>query len=309
LRGNPGCAVGPKTPTPLSPLLFVLAADLLQSIINKARQLNLLQLPLIDRCGQDFPIVRYADDTLLIMEACPKQLFFLKEILNSFTTSTGLRVNYNKSSMYPINVNPGKMEILSRTFNCQTGSMPFTYLGLPLGLSKPRLQHFFPVIQRIEKRLSCSSNFLYQAGRLELVNTVFSSLPTFFMCMLKILVTTIKQIDIYMKHCFWRGNDTNSKKPPLVVCNMITKPKDSGGLGVIRLETQNEALLLKYLHKFFNNHDLPWVNIIWNNYYMSGRLPGHRRIDSFWWKSLLNLLHNFKGLAFPTIGNGRTILF
>jgi hypothetical protein len=90
---------------------------------------------------------------------------------------------------------------------------------------------------------------------------------------------------------------------------MITKPKCSGGLGVLKLETQNEALLLKFLHKFYNNHDLPWVNIIWNIYYLFGRLPDHMRIGSFWWKSLLNLLRNFKSLAYPIIGNGRTILF
>jgi hypothetical protein len=141
LNGVPGktfhCRRGVRQGDPLSPLLFVLAADLLQSIINKAGQLNLLQLPLTERCGQDFTIVQHADDTLLIMEACPKQLFFLKAILNSFATSTGLRVNYSKSSMYPINVNLEKMETLSRTFNYQTGSMPFTYLGMPLGLSKP----------------------------------------------------------------------------------------------------------------------------------------------------------------------------
>jgi hypothetical protein len=289
LNGVPGktfhCKREVRQGDPLSPLLFVLAADLLQSIINKARHLNLLQLPLPDSCEQDFHIVQYADDTLLIMEAYPKQLFFLKAILNSFATSTGLRVNYNKSSMYLINVNPGKMEILSRTFNCQIGSMPFTYLGLPLGLSKPRLQHFLPLIQRIEKRLSCTSNFLSQARRLELVNSVFSALPTFFMCTLKIPISTIKQIDIYRKHCLWRGNDTNSKKFPLVAWSTITKPKVSGGLGVIRLETQNEALLLKFINKFFNSHDLPWVNIIWKSYYTSSRLPGHRRIGSFWWKS------------------------
>jgi hypothetical protein len=81
------------------------------------------------------------------MEACPRQLFFLKAVLNSYATSTGLRVNYNKSSMYPINVCQEKMEVLSRTFNCQIGSMPFTYLGVPLGLSKPRIHHFLPLIQ------------------------------------------------------------------------------------------------------------------------------------------------------------------
>jgi hypothetical protein len=40
---------------------------------------------------------------------------------------------------------------------------------------------------------------------------------------------------------------------------------------------------------------------------LSSRLPDHRRIGSFWWKSLLNLLHNYKSLAYPIIGNGRTV--
>jgi hypothetical protein len=112
------CKRGVRQGDPLSPLLFVLAADLLQSIINKARQQGLLQLPLTENYGQYFPIVQYADDTLLILEACPRQLFFLRAVLNSFATSTGLKVNYNKSSMYPINVCPAKMEILARTLNC-----------------------------------------------------------------------------------------------------------------------------------------------------------------------------------------------
>jgi hypothetical protein len=124
LNGVPGKTFhykrGVRQGDPLSPLLFVLAADLLQSIINKVRQQDLLQLPLTENCGQDFPIVQYADDTLLIMEACPRQLFFLRAILNYFATSTGLKVNYNKSSMYPVNVCPTKMEILARTLNCQT---------------------------------------------------------------------------------------------------------------------------------------------------------------------------------------------
>jgi hypothetical protein len=50
---------------------------------------NWVMLPLTENCGQDFPIVQYADDTLLIMEACPRQLFFLKVVLNSYATSTG----------------------------------------------------------------------------------------------------------------------------------------------------------------------------------------------------------------------------
>jgi hypothetical protein len=56
---------------PLSPLIFVLATDLLQSILNKAKDNDLLKLPLNVGYTNDFPIIQYVDDTLLIIEACP----------------------------------------------------------------------------------------------------------------------------------------------------------------------------------------------------------------------------------------------
>lgn len=89
--------------TPFSPLLFVLAADLLQAIVNKASSMGLLSIP-IPQPNSEFPIIQYADDTLLIMEANAQQLFFLKGILQSFSQSTGLKVNYAKSQIIPINV-------------------------------------------------------------------------------------------------------------------------------------------------------------------------------------------------------------
>jgi hypothetical protein len=57
----------------------------------------------------DFPIVQYADDTLLFMKADAQHLFFLKSLLNCYAQSTGLRVNYQKSQMLPINVSDEKI--------------------------------------------------------------------------------------------------------------------------------------------------------------------------------------------------------
>jgi hypothetical protein len=54
---------------PLSPLLFVLAMDLLQPIINIVKDLEILILPIQQRCGQDFPIIQYANGTIMILEA------------------------------------------------------------------------------------------------------------------------------------------------------------------------------------------------------------------------------------------------
>jgi hypothetical protein len=135
----------------LSPLLFVLAVDLLQSIINKAKDCGILKLPIPLSCGSDFPVFQYADDTILILEACPRQLFFLKAMLNSFADSTGLHVNYHKSNIYPINVSEQKMAVLANTFHCKVRSLPFTYLGLPLGLKNPNWKHSFLSFRRLKE--------------------------------------------------------------------------------------------------------------------------------------------------------------
>jgi hypothetical protein len=60
------CKMGVHQGHPLSPLLFVLAAELLQVLINRATHQNLLIKP-IPQPEEDFPIVQYANDTLLIL--------------------------------------------------------------------------------------------------------------------------------------------------------------------------------------------------------------------------------------------------
>jgi hypothetical protein len=310
LNGKPGkvihCRRGVRQGDPLSPLLFVLVADLLQTILNKAKDINLLKLPIPLRCSNDFPIIQYADDTLIIMEACSRQLLTLKALLHSFGESTGLKVNYSKSVMVPINLQHSRIDHLARTFNCQKGTLPFTYLGLPLGLTKPRIIDFSPLVSRCERRLAATSTFLNQAGRLELTNSVFSAFPTFCMSTFAVHNTVIEQIDTFRKLCLWRGTDVNARQRPKAAWVDVCKSKSEGGLGVIDLKTQNEALLLKQLMKFFNKEDIPWVALIWESYYEAGSLPSMAKKGSFWWKDILKLLDRFKGLAKVNINNAKS---
>jgi hypothetical protein len=82
-----------------------------------------------------------------------------------------------------------------------------------------------------------------------------------------------------------------------------------GGLGVIKLRVQNETLLLKNLHKFFNKEDLPWVHLIWTLYYSNGKVAINASKGSSWWRSILRLLDQYKGIALGMVGSGDTILF
>jgi hypothetical protein len=43
---------------------------------------------------------------------------------------------------------------------------------------------------------------------------------------------------------------------------MTTVRKKDGGLGVMKLQKQNEAILVKNLHNFFNKVETPWVALV-----------------------------------------------
>lgn len=164
--------------------------------------------------------------------------------------------------MVPINTSATKLQHLARTFNCETRSLPFTYLGLPLSLTKLRVIDFSPLVSRCERRLAATSIFLNQAGRLEVTNSIFSAMPTFCMSTFLLQQTVIEQIDKLRKLCLWKGADFNAKQKPKVAWPSVCRSKEQGGLGVLNIQTQNEALLIKHLHKFFNRADIPWVSLV-----------------------------------------------
>jgi hypothetical protein len=64
------------------------------------------------------------------MRAPQKELFCLKGLLESFGQSTGLRINYAKSCIVPLNMSQDKVELLAGVFGCQIQGMSFTYLGV-----------------------------------------------------------------------------------------------------------------------------------------------------------------------------------
>jgi hypothetical protein len=77
------------------------------------------------------------------------------------------------------------------------------------------------------------------------------------------------------------GVTLREKRGNLVAWHLAQRPKQKGGLGIKKLQLQNDALLLKQLHKFYSKEDVPWVQQIWYKYY-DNRIPhAHRMVGSF----------------------------
>jgi hypothetical protein len=76
----------------------------------------------------------------------------------------------------------------------------------------------------------------------------------------------------------------------LVAWKKVCRPKEQGGFGVLNLEVQNQALLLKNLDTFYNNAEVLYVKLVRYKYYNDGNLPSMSNVGSFWWRSHLKLL-------------------
>ncbi|MCI00018.1 LINE-1 reverse transcriptase like, partial [Trifolium medium] len=156
---------------PLSPFLFLLVAEGFNVLMRKAVAVgNFLGYKAGCDEGLTLSHLQFADDTLIIGKKSWSNIFAMKAILQLFELTSGLKVNFHKSELMGINVQPQWLKDAAETLNCKVGSFPTKYLGLPIGGDPRKNRTWEPVINSLRKKLSswkCRS--LSMGGRLVLL--------------------------------------------------------------------------------------------------------------------------------------------
>lgn len=179
-----------------------------------------------------FPVLQYADDTLLI-----------KSILASFSVFSGLQINFHKSTLVPISVDDGTASEIARLLGCPVSSFPCTYLGLPLSVNKITHGMLLPVIHKVDKRLSgWLATFLSWGGRLTLVNSVLVGIPSYLMSFFPWPKESINKLEGLLRAFFWQGKSKAFGGHCLVAWDRVVLPLYAGGLGVRDLSTHNQVV-------------------------------------------------------------------
>lgn len=181
------------------------------------------------KVGRTFQLCSMLMTQCFFKKASQKELFCLKALLHTFTQDTGLKINYHKSIIYPLNIPEEKVNNLALLLGYKVGTMPFTYLGLPMGTTRPRVVDMAPLVDRVERRLIASAAFLPYGGRLTMINSVLYAIPTYYMCSLKLPKTIIDAIDTARRNCLWRGSNVSVKRKSLASWDKVCRPKDKGG--------------------------------------------------------------------------------
>jgi hypothetical protein len=149
--------------------------------------------------------------------------------------------------------------------NCAIGEWPIKYLRVPVTSSKLHIVDWMPVDEKLLKRLDgWKGNALSLGGRLILINSCLSSVPTYYMSMHMLPKNILKRMDRTRKRFFSQGGG-EKRKYYLVKWSKITRPKQKGGLGIKDLRKMNISLLCKWWWKLEHEEGL-WQKIVKKKY-------------------------------------------
>uniref|UniRef100_A0A2N9I4J4 Reverse transcriptase domain-containing protein n=1 Tax=Fagus sylvatica TaxID=28930 RepID=A0A2N9I4J4_FAGSY len=272
VNGSPsgffGSSRGIRQGDPLSPLLFLLVMEVLSRMLCRTEEAGLIrgfQAGNSVQGGLSVSHLLFADDTIVFCDADPEQLLHLRMVLSCFEAVTGLGVNMGKSELVPV----GKVlniSFLAEILCCRIGSLPMSYLGLPLGASFKASAVWNPILEKVERRLAgWQKLYLSKGGRLTLLKSTLSSLPTYYLSLFTVPKHVAARIEKLQRNFLWGGLGDGFKHH-LVGWDTVCSPLAQGGLGVRRVEVFNRALLGKWLWKFGKEDTHLWRRVIASKY-------------------------------------------
>lgn len=134
---------------PFLTFLFLIAAEWLNLMLNKAIVRGFYNPVLVGRDNIQISHLQFTDDTIFIGKASMENVLFLKRYIFNWEMVSGLKVNRDKCSVIGLNVNNEVMQAYANVLGCQVGDETFNYLGIKVGCAHRKATERNHVIQKI----------------------------------------------------------------------------------------------------------------------------------------------------------------
>ena len=220
----------------------------------------------VDRWRQYISCGYLDGGNILFANPREEELQTLKSLLLVFGQISRLKVNLDKSNLFGINLDQNHLSRLALMLDCKASDWPILYLGLPLGGNPTACGFWDPVIERISRRLDgwqkAYSSF---GGRITLVHSGLSHIPSYFLSLFKIPVSVAAKIERLQRDFLW-SRVGKGKRDHLVSWDAVCKPRVKGGLGFGKIPLRNHALLGKWLWRFPRESPALWHQVIQSIY-------------------------------------------
>jgi hypothetical protein len=300
---------------PLSPMLFIIVMEALSRMLERAVTGGYISgFSVGNSTGVELSISHslFADDTLIFCGADSEQAWYLRGVFIWFQAISGLKINLSKSELVPVGQVTNVPE-LAGILGCRVASLPLTYLGLPLGASFKSKDIWVGVVEKLERRLAGWKRlYLSKGGRVTLIKSTLSSIPTYFLSLFPIPMSIARRIEKLQRDFLWGGLEEEHKFH-LVNWHQVCTPLSGGGLGIRDVAIFNKALLGKWLRRYSTEPNSLWRQVIDSKYGGQGNFWVSNRVNTphgvSLWRHIRTGWDVFSQHISYTVGDGSRLRF
>jgi hypothetical protein len=272
----------------LSPMLFIIAMDVLNRLFKRAASDGVLRRMPVE--GIKFQCSMYADDVILFIHPTVQEARAVKQILAIFGDASGLRTNLAKCSITPIYGGEDSLPDIVHILGCQVIQFPIKYLGLPLSTRAIPKAHYQSLVEAVARKLPpCHGTLMARSGRLVWVKSVLRAVPIYAMLAENLPPWARKELDAICRRFFWAGGEQSTRGKCMVAWSTCCRPTHLGGLGISDLKLAGYALQTRWLWLQRTDHDRAWSELPIN---------AAKDVQAF-----------FQASTYTRLGDGRNTLF
>jgi hypothetical protein len=121
-----------------------------------------------------------------------------------------LKINFGKSELIPLNIDPSMGCNFVTQLNCKLGALSLKYLGLTLHWKQLSRKDWQKLIDKIQKQLPTWKGKLLslgEGGHLILLNSVIFIIHLYYLILFKVPKWMIIKINQIRKRFLWAGPD------------------------------------------------------------------------------------------------------